>query len=381
MQASLAPDVAAANALTRKWCAAAGSSDFVLSGYGLWPLLAILTATAAEPARTELAEAVGTAPDDAHKAAMTLLERLGGAESIHAALGVWVRDDLEVHDEWAASLPPETISALRSRAGLDEWTHAHTDGLLDRFPADLGESTVLALVTAVVARTAWRDSFHCDVLEPSTGPWRGHRGPGLSRYGGDLRDAAVLDTESPVTRVVVRGTADLDVHLLLGEDDAPAATVLGAGLDALDGAVDAHRPTLDSSGPGLTVQQVTAVTDSLRIQLPPFEIRRTHDLLDACDLFGLRAATAASGIDNLFPGLSPVPLAVSAAAQQVRARFTADGFEAVAATAMTLAPTSMRVPTDAIEIAVTFDRPFGFLAVHRPTGAAVVAGWVATPPV
>jgi hypothetical protein len=30
---------------------------------------------------------------------------------------------------------------------------------------------------------------------------------------------------------------------------------------------------------------------------------------------------------------------------------------------------------------VTFDRPFGFLAVHRPTGLVVVAGWVAAPPV
>ena len=28
------------------------------------------------------------------------------------------------------------------------------------------------------------------------------------------------------------------------------------------------------------------------------------------------------------------------------------------------------------EIKVIFDRPFGFLAVHRPTGLILVAGWV-----
>jgi hypothetical protein len=28
---------------------------------------------------------------------------------------------------------------------------------------------------------------------------------------------------------------------------------------------------------------------------------------------------------------------------------------------------------------VAFDRPFGFAAVHRPTGLVLVAGWVAAP--
>ena len=30
-------------------------------------------------------------------------------------------------------------------------------------------------------------------------------------------------------------------------------------------------------------------------------------------------------------------------------------------------------------VEVVFDRPFGFIAVHRPSGLAVVAGWVASP--
>ena len=28
---------------------------------------------------------------------------------------------------------------------------------------------------------------------------------------------------------------------------------------------------------------------------------------------------------------------------------------------------------------VTYDRPFGFIAVHRPSRLAVVAGWVSSP--
>ncbi|MCC3312807.1 serpin family protein [Nocardia africana] len=378
MQPSLAPDVAAANTLTGKWCAAAGSGDFVLSGCGIWPLLALLAATAGEPARGELTAAAGIPAASAHDAAITLLRRIESAESVRAALGVWVRDDIALRDEWIHTLPPGTIAALRGQHGLDDWARHHTDGLIDRFPVRIGAATAVALATAVVARTAWRQSFHADVLEPTSGPWRGHRGPALARYSTDLGDAAVLMAGTPVSRVVVRGASDLDVHLLLGEEGATAAVVLAAGLGALDGAVETHRPGPGTTAPGLEVRTVTAVSDTLRIQVPPFDVRSTHDLLREPELFGLSAATTAT--DNPFPGLSPVPLRVTAAAQDVCARFTAYGFAAAAVTAVLTEPTGMPpAPADALMIAVNFDRPFGFLGVHRPTGLAIVAGWVATP--
>ncbi|WP_227981783.1 serpin family protein [Nocardia spumae] len=381
MQPSLAPDVAAANDLTRKWCAAAGSGDFVLSGCGVWPLLALLAPVAAEPTRTELATAAGVSADSAHPAARTLLARIEGADAVRTALGVWVRDGIALDDNWIRSLPPATVAALRGRADLDEWAVRHTDGLIDRFPVEIDGSAALAVATAVVARTPWTSAFYADVLEPATGPWRGHRGPALARYDTALGNAALLTAETPMTRVVVRGAADLDVHLLLGPD-APApgtpATVLAAGLDALDGSVETRPITLASTGPGLLVREVTAIGDALRVQLPPFDIRSAHDLLEVPALFGLRTATVTTG--NRFPGLSPTPLALSGAGQHVRARFTAEGFDAAAVSAVVMAPTGMPPkPTRSIEVAVSFDRPFGFLAVHRPTGLVIVAGWVATP--
>ncbi len=211
-----------------------------------------------------------------------------------------------------------------------------------------------------------------------TGPWRGHRGPALARYGGPLGDAALLGAGAGVTRVVVRGSTELDVHLVLGPDTSPPATVLGAGLDALSGSVDARPVPVGASGPGLQVQEVTAVRDALRIQLPPFDIHSTHNLLNEPDLFGLRAAAVPSG--TRFPGLSATPLSLTGAGQNVRARFDAEGFHARAVSAVVITPTGVPpAPTRSIEIAVIFDRPFGFLAVHRPTGLVVVAGWVATP--
>ncbi|MFG1794999.1 serpin family protein [Nocardia sp. NPDC049149] len=183
----------------------------------------------------------------------------------------------------------------------------------------------------------------------------------------------------PVTRVVVAGTADLDVHLLLGTDTP--GSVLGAGLAALAGAIPirAELPP-GTDGPGLTVRsnQVTTRTDLLVLRLPPFAIRSKHNLLDNPELMGLRSAADCER--GHFPAISPMPLCIAQAAQDVLARFTPKGFEAAAVTAFAMrggsAPPRPRLAT---AISATFDRPFGFLAVHRPTGLAVVAGWIVTP--
>lgn len=81
-------------------------------------------------------------------------------------------------------------------------------------------------------------------------------------------------------------------------------------------------------------------------------------LLDNADVFGLRSVT--DPVTSHSPLLSPVPLFVSDGAQDVLARFTSEGFEVT-------------------RVDVIFDRPFGFLAVHRPNRLAVVAGWVYSP--
>ncbi|MFI5775892.1 serpin family protein [Nocardia sp. NPDC051570] len=379
MQTSLLAHVAAANSLTGRWCAVAGSEDFVLSGCGVWPLLGVLASAASEPARTELAAAVGLADASAQEAALRLLAEVADAETIAGALGVWVRKDVRLRERWAGSLPAGTVDTLTDQAALDAWADRHTDGLIRRFPLDMTSETLLVLATAIVARTAWRETFDDDVLEPQDGPWRGHRGPGLSRYSRQLDDAALVDGDTPVTRVVVRGRGDLDVHLLTGAG-TPGA-VLGAGLAALDGSVVARADLpIGTEGPGLIVRETRAVADTLRIQLPPFEIRSSHRLLDRAELFGLR--TAADDGAQRFPEISDTPLYVADAAQDALARFTRDGFEAAAVTAIALARAiALPHPRPALEISVTFDRPFGFLAVHRTTGLVIVAGWVARPPV
>ena len=109
------------------------------------------------------------------------------------------------------------------------------------------------------------------------------------------------------------------------------------------------------------------------------EIRAKHDLMKRVNLFGLRSLTEPN--TSHLPSLSPVPLSVSRGVQDVLARFFAEGFEAAAVTAFGMvlgsAPPEERYEITYVD--VTFDRPFGFIAVHRPSRLAVVAGWVSSP--
>src|SRR5262249_13959789 len=132
--------------------------------------------------------------------------------------------------------------------------------------------------------------------------------------------------------------------------------------------------------PGLEVYESdSAEADYVGLEVPAFDISSRHDLLTTPELFGLQSAT--DDTRGHFPGMSAKPLAIGAAAQGVRAAFSDKGFEAAAVTALGLrGATRLTTSRPARVIYVTLDRPFGFVAVHRPTGLALVAGWLAEPP-
>jgi serine protease inhibitor len=123
----------------------------------------------------------------------------------------------------------------------------------------------------------------------------------------------------------------------------------------------------------MEVIETMSPTPTVILSLPYFEIDAEHDLLEHPDVFGLTSAADKSA--GHFPGLSPQPLAIDQARQAVTARFSATGFEAAAVTAMAMAAGSAPTP-GAKALYVSLERPFGFVAVHRPTGVPVVAGWL-----
>ena len=374
---TISPAVQAANTLTARWCTRLGADDFVLSGAGLWPLLALLASAADEQAGAELAAALGRPVDIAQQEALELIDVLRTGVSTTAALGLWTRDGIPLHEEWASGLPQGVMRTLTDQAALDQWASAETDGLIEKFPLQLTPAIVLVLASALAARVKWRTPFEG---YPRDRNWESAQPDQqqLSRTTYDLGIAAVLD--DTVTRVVVEGDGDVDVHLLLGTQQS--AEVLATGLRELSGEAQVLPASdLDGDGPGLTVRRVPSShpNDMVCLALPSFEITAKHDLMNNVDLFGLRSLSESD--TSHLPLLSPVPLFVSEGVQDVLARFFAEGFEAAAVTAFGIAVGSA-MPRERYEITlvdVTFDRPFGFIAVHRPSRLAVVAGWVSSP--
>ncbi|MGW3146664.1 MULTISPECIES: serpin family protein [Streptomyces] len=382
--------VRAVNGLTARW---AGASDkgTVFSAAGVWPLLAFLADGAAGPARSELAAALGMPAEQAAYAARELLAAMDAMPGLDSALGLWTDRTLELREEWRAGLPAQTHGVLThdlaaSQEALDAWAAKRTGGLIERMPVELSQDARMVLAGALALRTDWPHPFRELPLRPGAGPWQGRTLLGL--YRRSVRPDRVGLTSTPegfVTSLKVPGDNGIDVHLLLGEERMAPGQVLRAGVGILERALPAvggGRLPYGDAGPGLRVERQPSLTPeptTLDIRTVAYEVRADHDLLALHRLFGLTAARDTR--QGHFPGISGSPLAVGAARQSAVAQFGALGFRAAAVTAvMPVAgsgPPRYRYETTVVRVA--FDRPFGFLAVHRETRLVLAAGWVTDP--
>jgi serine protease inhibitor len=396
-----------ANALTARWAAECDGSSTAFSGAGVWPLLAALAEGSQGPGRAELAGAVGLDAETGLTAATELISTVRACSAAWMAIGLWVRDHVPLNPKWRDGLPPGTVGEFhpddaRTQAGLDAWVAEHTHRILDRFPLTVSQDTLLVLASALAVRTKWVEPFSDEPLRIENGPWAGRTINALFRRGTGLDDVRLADTPAgPITMLTVAGRDDVDVCLVIGEPDRTAGQVLAASIDALTASAGAPAnpvgaPADPSSiwpgsallvgqrGPCLRVTQDESLdkADRLIVRTPRFDVNGGHDLLEHADIFGLdtvrRLGVAGVPADvGHFPGIGP-SLAVGRARQGARATFTAEGFEAAAVTSVDLL--AYGLPSNPVRtIWVTIDRPFGFLALHRPTGLVLVAGWVAEP--
>ncbi|MFD9301445.1 serpin family protein [Streptomyces sp. NPDC060048] len=385
--------VRAVNALTTHWAghAATGGAGTVFTAAGVWPLLALLADGAAGPARTELAEALGIPADRAAGAARELLGALDGVRGLRAATGLWTRRELPLEEGWTERLPPGTRGTLTGdgaadREALDAWAVDRTGGLVERMPVEVDEDTRLVLASALALRLRWIQPFHPCFAMPEEGPWAHRPLLGLCRSTALLDRVRVAQAPTgPVTVLEVVGDSGVDVHLVLGEPQAAAGPTLQAAIAAVTRALPSTGASLlpeGNPGPGLRIGTVgsTEPRHRLDIETVAFDVRAEHDLLTPAALFGLESAS-----DNRyghFPGISSEDLAVASARQSALARFHAEGFEAAAVTAVAVGAGGCAMPRLRYRVRraqVTFDRPFGFVAVHRTSRLVLAAGWVTQP--
>nr|WP_308800915.1 serpin family protein [Streptomyces polyasparticus] len=377
------------NRLTQRWARGlSGHEATVFSAPSLWPLLALLADPADGPARDELEDAVGVRADSAIRMAHELLDAFGGIRGTRTAVGFWTAPDLPLHPEWTLRLPTGLTGLLDSdpavsQERLDAWASRNTDGLIDAMPVDVHKDTELVLAGAQLVRTRWLRPFRETLLLPDSGPWQGRELLGLHRFTSLHDRVGVAHTAAgPLTLVQVLGDTGVDVHLLLGPEEMTPSTVLSEGIGALSGdLVPGDRLPLGRPGPGLLVSDERSARPDPQLDLTacPFRVTARHDLLKDAARYGLESASNAGR--GHFPGIGPRPLAIGAAAQSALAVFDAEGFESAAVTALAAvaggAPPAPRHTVRRIEAA--FDRPFGFLTVHRTSRLVLTAGWVADP--
>ncbi|NGO77904.1 serpin family protein [Streptomyces sp. YC504] len=385
-----AETVRAVNRLTRRWAEGlTGAEATVFSAPSLWPLLALLADPAAGPARQELEEAVGVRADRAIRMAHDLLDAFASIRGTRTAVGFWTGEDLPLHPEWTLRLPAGMTGVLDkdpdvSQERLDAWAAEHTDGLIPSMPVQVDDTTQLVLAGAQLVRTRWLRPFTETLLWPQEGPWRDRPLLGLHRTSSLLDRLAVAETPSgPLTVLKVLGSTGVDVHLLLGPEEWTPAEVLSQGIDALHrDAVTGDRLPLGEPGPGVSVTDERSFRPDrpqLHVTTSPFRIEAQHDLMAQAALYGL--VTASDRTSGHFPGIGPNPLAVQQAAQSALAVFDAKGFES-AAVSVVLAAAGSAPPQPRYTVrrlTARFDRPFGFLTVHRTSRLVLTAGWVADP--
>ncbi|MFF5158494.1 serpin family protein [Streptomyces sp. NPDC000348] len=381
--------VKAINGLTTRWAAALPHDGTVLAAAGVWPLLGLLADGAAGPARQELSDVLGIPADGAAAAARDLLSTLGAMRGLNTAMGLWTRHTLPVEPAWLDRLPADvhgqlTGDPVNDQSYLDTWAAKCTQGQIDAMPVAVNDGTLLVLASALTLRTDWIRPFTPGGMEAEAGPWRDMDLAGLHRTTSLLNRVGVADTAAgPLTELQIIGTHGIDVHLYLGTPEATAGQVLAAAVGALHNrraTVPGDHLPYGTPGPGLSVTRVPSVDGepALHVSTVPFTVTAHHDLLNHPDLFGLRTATDASR--GHFPGISAKPLAVQAAAQSMTATFGARGFRSAAVTAFDMMAGGIpRHPFRAREISARFDRPFGFLALHRSSRLVLNAGWVTNP--
>jgi serine protease inhibitor len=359
-----------------------------VSGAAIWPLVAALAAGAVGAARTELERTIGIPADDALSEAARIIAMLEVRKETHAALGIWLRDAVVLDPTWSSGLPADSIGRLtgvaeEDRVALDGWVRERTLGMIDRMPTAPSPDARLVLAAALAVRTAWAAPFHDWDLTPESGPWAGRTFGALRCRWPDLDLVAIAETAvGSLSLVTVAGSGEVDVHLVAAPEEAIPGAALAEAVATFGGERPMRRGSAFSDGdvaPGIAVvtSRDTQPDPYVDVTTVRFDLLDKHDLAALPDVFGIRAALDARR--GHFPGIGAEPLAVGQTEQVASATFSADGFEAAAASASVIVLGAPEPEYSTRRIVVTFDRPFGFLAIDRTTGLVLFAGWIADP--
>ncbi|MDR6175217.1 hypothetical protein QE364_003011 [Nocardioides zeae] len=362
---------------------ALGGTHHVVSPLGVWLVLA-LAGTAATRAETQarMADVLGLDPRDAAGATRALVD--AAPAELRLAVGAWVADAARdganpaAYDVWSRSLPRSAgTGPIPPQAELDAWADEHTGGMIPRFPAEVPPTTSVLLASAVMTRISWAEPFTAVPAAELGGAWAGTVARVLRSPEEHPVGAVDVDGERyAVHRAASSGDMTVLSVVAEREDAVPADVVAAAHTVALGGGTDVPLAELPlGDGPVWSVVEEDGFGgDSTDALLPAWATDTEVNLQQV-----------PSGVDAAFAALADLlptaPTDRTGAVQKCVARYSREGFEAAAVTALMRAAGGMSARGRVRHGTARFARPYAVVATVRTTAGPLPAfsGWITEP--
>lgn len=360
---------------------ASGSGNAIVSPVSVWEALAMTHAGARGETAAEMARLLGMPDDRAAIAAAAeairkwFADAKGEKITLDVANRLWVQRDKKPAGDFTALLESRYGAGAgvvdfagapeAARAEINGWVGDHTAQKITALlpPGTITSLTRLVLTNAVYLKAPWAtpfekfathpEPFHVSSAAKAEVPFM-HRGGTL--VAGTVGSGP---TAATVCEIPYDGDRLAMVVIVPQAVDGLAAVLGGLDGNALAGwRTEALRPR------------------PVRLALPKWKARKPLDLKATLVGLGMKQAFLAGIAD--FSGMDGTrDLFVSAVVHEGFVEVNEEGTEAAAATAVIMAPRSMVVRDEPLEVRA--DRPFAWAVVDRGSGAILFAGVVADP--
>lgn len=349
-----------------------GEENFACSPLSIWSALTMTSAGAEKETLAQMRKVLHL-PDhaEAHDQVGAWSKELRASESaeIRIANRLWGNKGLPFEDsflkltEKAYGAGLETVDFANqpdaSRTRINQWIAQETkDRIKDLLkPEDIRKDTRLVLTNAVYFKGKWRRPFDASSTAPRT----------FTLATGKTMEAKSMRKSMPL---VYMENADLQAVRLPYEGDTTSMiVVLPRKADALLQAGFLNEDSFSAVIAAMKNEPMVVV------QLPRFEVSARLELKDTLSSMGMARAFSR---DAEFGAMCQEPLMISKVIHQAWVKVAEEGTEAAAATTITMAPTSARIPVAPPKQFIV-ERPFLFFIMDDRTNGVLFAGKVMQP--
>jgi serpin B len=324
---------------------------------------------------TELSMVLGFAPPEEQvrrsRELSDALETQTGGSELTVANAAWVERTMQLDMAYARTIRADLDASIESvdfiaqpQAALrtiNQWASDNTRGRIPEILSTPDPDRRLVLTNAVYFKGAWTDPF-----------------PANSTRDGQFRTASGQNVPARLMRQITHARY-IENRTFQAADFEYDSGVFSLAV-FLPRQVDGLRAFENS----LTGEQLThwmtelgaADPERLDVTLPKIEMRTSYDLVSELQEMGIRRAfTGAADFSGI---TQQEALAISAVIHKTFLAIDEEGTEAAAVTAIDMVATSAPINPPPPPVEFKADRPFFIVLHHKPTGARLFMGRIAT---